>query len=113
MVSDPDPTSRDRETLRRLEAAGADLSRPLDVEFFVHLPGPTQARSLADELRAEGYDTEVVEAAGPDDPWAVVARSRFVATERELASVRSGLSGRAARHGGHVDGWGAEVNTPG
>lgn len=92
----------------QLERAGANLSRPHPVEFFLYFPERDGADRAAAKVAALGMEVKVDRAAS-GSLWLVFAVRNMVPAEREMARLRVALEAIAAAEKGEYDGWGAPV----
>ena len=100
---------QDALVIENLRAAGSDLSKTHDVDFFFYFPGKAQADAAAAELSASEYKLVAVESAPKSTLWQIHAkRSMAVRLEAMNATTRA-LEALASRHGGDYDGWGTAV----
>jgi hypothetical protein len=121
------PGDDDGDALARLARAGADLSRPLLLEFAVVAPDAASARAIETTLARHGYEIKVEYDEGepveggeidPDDEefgpsWTIVASVRMVPTYDDVVRVQADLGRLATPHGGRSDGWGAMIGPDG
>src|ERR1041385_423250 len=70
--ADPDAT-----TLRQLQQAGSDLTKPHEPEFFLYVPTEAGARKIAETLTAEGFKTDVHQTQSGKD-WLCKGTKRMV-----------------------------------
>jgi hypothetical protein len=101
--ADPDAT-----TLRQLQQAGSDLTKPHEPEFFLYVPTEAGARKIAETLTAEGFKTDVHHTQSGKD-WLCKGTKRMVLTKDALTKLRQQFIGLLKPFGGDYDGWGAEV----
>jgi hypothetical protein len=67
-----DSVEADDLVLDQLRRLGKDLTKPRDARFYLYVRTEEDARAAADELRAEGYTTEV-EPSADYDGWEAAA----------------------------------------
>jgi hypothetical protein len=62
------PDEDDGDALRRVTEHGADMSRPMKIEFSIDVPDEERARSLAERIAAPSYvpDTFADDESGSD-----------------------------------------------
>src|SRR5262245_62037121 len=53
------PNDADGKALRRIAATGADMMRPMVIEFSVDVPDETAARAVAEGVSTHGYTASV------------------------------------------------------
>ena len=98
----------DASTLRQLQHAGSDLTKPHEPEFFLYIPTEAGARKIAGTLIAQGFKTDVHQTESGKD-WLCKATKRMVLTKEALAKLRQEFLALLKPFGGDYDGWGAEV----
>ena len=101
----------DARLIERLRAAGTDPFQPHEVDFFMAMPSQEAGRAVATILEAEGYRVDVKPA--PDNPGDHPFSLHFTKAIRLSVPGMRELTARfraiAKEHGGHYDGWSAEV----
>jgi hypothetical protein len=107
------PDDANGDALRRMEAAGDDLTRPRDVEFTVVFPNENTAKQFADRVCVLGYAASV-ELTGTvaDFPWDVVVVKHMAPSREDIAAVEDTLQRVADTFGGRNDGWGCLSSAP-
>lgn len=99
---------RDLAVIAQLEAAGSDLSKPHEIEFFLYFPSEQAANHAASRLRNASFGVEV-QLGADGTRWLCLATRSLVPTHDALASSRALLEALASELGGEYDGWGAPV----
>ena len=101
----------DARLIERLRAAGTDPFQPHQVDFFMAVPSEAAGGAIAAILEAEGYQVDVKPA--PDNPGDHPFSLHFSKSIRLSVPGMRELTARfqalAKEHGGHYDGWSAEV----
>jgi hypothetical protein len=98
----------DDQVLKQLAAAGSDLSKPHDLEFFLYFSDEARAATACRQLTAEGYAGKVDRAAkGPQ--WMCFVTRRLVPDHAAMVAIRRRMNELAAAGGGEYDGWGTPV----
>ena len=101
----------DTKLIERLRAAGTDPFQPHEVDFFMAMPSEAAGRTVAALLEAEGYRVDVKPA--PDNPGDHPFSLHFTKSIRLSVPGMKELTARfqtlAKEHGGHYDGWSADV----
>lgn len=95
----------DAKLIGRLQAAGLDLARPLDVEHFLTMPDERSARQVVATLAGTGGTVRLSPAA-LGRRWTVRVMVPMVVTPERLSAIRERLDAVAADHGGRYTGWG-------
>jgi hypothetical protein len=99
---------KDAQVLAQLRAAGSNVEKPHQLEFFFYLPTQEKAAAIATVLGQQGFTTRVERAAqGPG--WLSFATKLMVPTHAALVRLRQEFESLGAKHGGEYDGWGTEV----
>ena len=93
--------------IRQLRAAGSDLTKPHEIDFYLYFPSEPAARAAADRIKSDF--TTTVRHAAKGDQWLVLAHRTMIPREQDLAQIRTRLSRLAEQSGGEYDGWEAEV----
>src|SRR4030095_14003946 len=68
----------DAQVLQQLVAAGADLSKPHNLEFFLYFLDQEHATKACDELKGDGYSGKVQPGGGEGAKWQCLATKRLV-----------------------------------
>jgi hypothetical protein len=114
VLTDGCPDDADGGALRRLEADGSDLSRPMDIDFAVAVPGESSGKAVAEAARAAGYAAKVAcDGSGEDEDsqrWTCYCTRRMVPSREALRAAEAELERVSAPHGGYLDGWGSFGN---
>jgi hypothetical protein len=85
------PPDHDLALLQTLRNAGDDLSKPHELEFFLYFPREAAARKAAEQLKKEGYRTQVE--IDPDRrEWACAAERTMVPTGYRWSASAGGWS---------------------
>ena len=109
------PNDADRDALHRVAANGADMSRPMLVDFMVAATSEGAAESIARAVRALGYDTEVVRDTDDDghgvDTWTVYCSRTMLLDYVSVTAFQAELDRVSAPFGGYSDGWGTFGNS--
>jgi hypothetical protein len=104
------PDDTDGDALRRLAAAGSDLSRPMTMDFMVAIPTRAAGLAVAEAAAAAGYRTSVEEGG---DGWTCYCTRRMVASHAAVVDAQAELNRFSEPHGGRCDGWGSAGNATG
>lgn len=105
------PSSPDARVVDQLRAAGSDLRKPHDIEFFLYFPAQGGAAHVAEKLVDMGFTTTVKPAEESDLPWVVLATRRMLPEVPELERLSKMLAGLCRAENGEFDGWGAAIET--
>ena len=113
------PADQDGEALRRVAEHGADMSRPMDIDFTVAAPTQEAAEQVAAQAQGLGYrvevsfDDEEAELEEGDDalpPWTCYCTKHMLATHEGVLAAQRELDGIGRPLGAWCDGWGTEGN---
>jgi hypothetical protein len=98
----------DASLIASLAARGCDLAKRREVGLHFNAPSEKVAQAIADELRADGWDSEII-AFG--DEWLVAGfGKRLVVSEASIAYVRRWSDELANRLGATYHGWQASLD---
>ena len=109
------PDAFDREMVRQLTAAGANVTKPTRVLYSLYIPSRRDADSAARKLRAAGYGATVQPPAGklPDGTtekrWWLVATNQAAPSLDHARRVRPFMDALARQYHGEYAGWGAKI----
>ena len=98
----------DRQVLAQLRKAGADLSRPTEVNYYLYFQERRAAESAASEV-GNGPLAATVRRAGDDSAWLCFVSGTMVPSETAIRAYSTRLVEVARRHGGEYDGWEAAI----
>jgi regulator of RNase E activity RraB len=98
----------DLQTLKRLEEAGSDLSKPHELEFFLYFPNKASADAAAADIREQGFVVEV-RPPGEGSDWLCFAVKTVVPTYEAISAISREFNAIAEARGGEYDGWGTLV----
>jgi hypothetical protein len=100
--------NQEAEVLAQLKGAGADLSKPADVNHYLYFARQADAQKAGEALTQKGFKVEVKPgAAGPQ--WLCLANERMVPSSANVEKRTELLEGLAASLSGEYDGWEASV----
>lgn len=97
----------DAHAIETLRAAGADLSKPHDVDFFLLFKAQSQAEAAAAEIEKLGYRVAAIDSSPDGKEWQLHATRQMVPAVDAMISTTRALDALAKKHGGDYDGWGA------
>lgn len=101
--------SWDARLIDQLRKRGSDPFKPHDVDFFLAFPTQDAAERLANRLRNEGFDADVV-----DEPesgalrYSLHAHKSMQLTVPDMQELSRRLTEQATELGGRYDGWSAK-----
>ncbi|MEP6835722.1 MAG: ribonuclease E inhibitor RraB [Gemmatimonas sp.] len=98
----------DRQVLQQLLQAGADLSKPTEVNYYLYY----QDRAAADSAAARGSSAPLVasvQRAADNSAWLCLVTGTMVPSESNIRAHTTRLVALAQATGGQYDGWEAAV----
>jgi hypothetical protein len=98
------PDDDDGEVLRQVAAAGADMSKPMRIDFTIDVPDGERARSLAERIAALGYEPSVF----VDDESGAISlycARVMLATHEGVVAAQAELNSLCIPFGAECDGW--------
>ena len=103
---------KDLLVLEQLVRAGADVTAPRHVLYYLYFDGGAEAAAAASDAEALGFDVTLREPAGGDlDNWSLVCeRHDYVLDLDVVRDNTDTFEAIAARHAGDFDGWEAPAN---
>ena len=106
----PYPDDADGDALRKVAESGADMSRPMVIEFSVDVPDERAARRVAEVVAPAGFDPSIFHH-DETDSWSIYCAKEMLATYDAVIDVQSELNRLLRPHDGRCDGWGTYGNT--
>ena len=94
------PNDSDGGALRGVLRNGADMTKPMFIDFHVAVPTEQAAKSLAEIARKLGYRVETYESAECRLPWTCQCSTRMLATHQGVLAVQAELAELSAPFGG-------------
>jgi hypothetical protein len=85
------------------------MSQPMEIDFFVVLPGKAAGERLVEAARASGYRTKLWFDA-ESDTWTCNCSKTMLATYEGVVDSQRELQLLADPLGGAIDGWGTKGN---
>jgi Regulator of ribonuclease activity B len=98
--------------LKRFEADGSDLSRPMTVDFFVSVPSREAGERVAAHAGAVGFGTRLKADGNAAATWTCYCEQTMVATFEAVREVERVVDAIGRLYGGHGDGFGSYGNAP-
>jgi Regulator of ribonuclease activity B len=98
------PDDDDGDALRRVAEHGADMSRPMKIEFSINVPDVERAHSLAEGIAAQGYIPDIF----VDDESGSVSiycAKTMLATHEGVVAAQSELNELCVQFGAECDDW--------
>lgn len=94
----------DGAVIEQLREAGADLSQPREVRYYLYLPTVADADAVAATAQTGGRAIHVEPAATGDD-WLVLITETIVVDEATMGARRNEFHGLVDPRNGQYDGW--------
>jgi hypothetical protein len=104
------PNDADGDALRQVLSEGADMSRPMVIDFSVEARDQQTALRIAELVSAHGFDPSV-SADDEDGTWSIYCAKSMLATYEGVVSIQDQLNELLNPLGGICDGWGTYGNT--
>ncbi len=98
-----------RAALERIALDGSDMSRPLDMDFFVAVPDAAAGNVVATRAAELGFATNVEQDAESQE-WTCYCTKRLVPTFDAVVAIEQQLEALARDVGGYADGFGTFGN---
>lgn len=98
------PSDVDGDALRAAVDAGADITRPMIIDFTVAAPDEQTARGIAQLVEAHGFDPSISDD-GRGGKWSVYCSKSILASYEAVVEARAQLNKLVEASGGHCDGW--------
>jgi regulator of RNase E activity RraB len=103
------PQDSDGDALRRVADMGADMSKPMPIDFHIAIPNENAGIAIAARAEKLGYSTKIWRDSD-DGEWTCDCTKIMLATYEGVISSQSELDELAAPIGGVADGWGTFGN---
>ena len=108
MVEEDEAT---RQALQQYVEAGSDLSRPMEMDFFVAVPDQAAGEAVAARAHLLGFATSV-EHDDEDGAWTCYCTKTIVPEYATVVRIERELDRIGREFGGHGDGFGSFGNAP-
>ena len=102
-------TADDQAVIEQLGEAGADLSQPREVRFYLYLPNEPAARAVGVIVQG-GQRAVAVEPAATGDEWLVLVTEMLVVDLDAIGQRGEEFTRAVDAYGGEYDGWEAAVS---
>lgn len=103
------PNDDDGNALRRLEAAGSDLTKEMDIDFAVDIPDQRVGLEFASIVEAKGFRTNVSHDEELDR-WTCYCSRTMLPSYESIVSIQELLKELGEKFGARPDGWGTFGN---
>lgn len=101
--------SRDEDaiTLQAMKKAGADLSLPHKIDFYLQYK--TQEAAAQSVVQVESLGCTVAGISQLKDVWELHAQKELVPDLKTIKAIKEKLGNIARLHAGELDGWGTSI----
>lgn len=96
---------QDALVIDNLRAAGSDLGKPHEIDFWLYFPSKSSATAAAAEMRSVGYLVLSVDQQPGRADWRLRAQRRMLPRLDSMVATTRTLEAIAQRNGGDYDGW--------
>ena len=104
------PDDDDGDALRQVEAAGADMLKPMTIEYSIAAPSLANAEQLCRLIAPRGYDPRIY-VDDEDRSVSIYCGRRMLATYAGVVSCQAELNRLCEPFGAQCDGWGTMGNS--
>ncbi|MDJ0521224.1 MAG: ribonuclease E inhibitor RraB [Planctomycetota bacterium] len=102
------PGEGDRKVLEQMKKAGADMSKPTDIRWYVYMPRTADAQAYAAKAREAGWKVEVDEGAD-ENSWLCLCSRDAVPSLETIGKMKAQLASFAGGTEIDIDGWEAAI----
>jgi regulator of RNase E activity RraB len=103
------PDDETGDALKQFQQNGFDLTKPLEIDFFIAIPSKVMGEKVAMEVKKLGYEVSV-EQDNDTGEWTCYCTKRMVPFYNDIIRVEEELNGIAKTYGGYADGFGSYGN---
>jgi len=103
------PNDATGDALRRLRDCGSNLSKPMEIDFFVAAPSRESGERISAEVTALGFQVSL-EQDEESDAWTCYCSKTLVPEHALVSKIEAELGEIARPYGGFVDGFGSYGN---
>jgi hypothetical protein len=98
------PDDDDGDALKAVEARGADMSKPMRIEFSIDVPDIERARSLSERIAAHGYEPDIF-VNDEDGAVSIYCARTMLATHEGVVAAQAELNVLCVSFAAVCDGW--------
>ncbi len=98
------PDDDDGDVLKKVEAHGADMSKPMRIEFSIDVPDVERARSLSERIAAHGYEPDIF-INDEDGTVSIYCARTMLATHEGVVAAQAELNVLCVTFAAICDGW--------
>ena len=103
------PNDATGDALRRMVNSGSDLTKPMEMDFFVIVPSEAAGDQVARRAQKLGFATKV-EPYNDDGEWTCYCTKTIVPRYGKVVKIERALDAMARPFGGSVEGFGSYGN---
>lgn len=103
------PNNDTGQALKRLSDDGADLSLPMEFDFFIAIPSERLGLRIASEVSRLDFETSV-EFDSEVNEWTCYCTKKIIPSYENIEKIEQELSQIASKLGGNYDGFGSFGN---
>lgn len=104
------PDNKTRRALEQLENNGSDLSKPLEIDFFVAVPSEDKGHEVALKAQNLGFKISVEQDLETKD-WTCYCTKTIIPKYSTIIDLEQQLSFISKPHRGYIDGFGSYGNS--
>jgi hypothetical protein len=108
-MNDEIPYDADGDALRRLKSTGADLTKPMEIDFSVVIPDQDSGAAFAKVAQTSGFQTKVYKGAH-SNRWTCECTCNMVPAYDAIVAIQKKLEDIGLPYGAKPDGWGSFGN---
>ena len=98
------PDDDDGDALKEVEAQGADMSKPMRIEFSIDVPDVERARSLLERIAAHGCEPDIC-VSDEDGSVSIYCARTMLATHESVVAAQAELNVLCVSFAAVCDGW--------
>lgn len=106
---EPIPNDATGDALRRFIETGSDLTKPMEIEFFVAVPTQEAGNRFAPIVEAKGYKVSVEKNEETND-WTCYCSRTLIREYSAIVKIEKTLTELAEPFNGYADGFGSYGN---
>jgi regulator of RNase E activity RraB len=106
---EPIPNDETGEALREILKNGSDLTRPMEIDFFVAVPSKKTGNQVALKAKALGFKISVEQDDETGD-WTCYCTKTLIPEYSKVVKIEKQLSSISKVYGGYSDGFGSYGN---
>ena len=97
------------DALRRIENDGSDLSKPLEIDFFIAAPSQEAGQAIAEAASKLGFLTQL-ELDEESQDYTCYCTTKIIPSTDRVVEIEESLHAIGQQFGGHGDGFGSFGN---